>query len=156
MSTSTPPVRTSSDPTPRQLQVLDRISYGHTDKEIGKAFGITVHGARHRCTRMFTRLGADNRAHAVRLGFELGLLLSSNPQRQPCQLSRRQQHVLDLISWGATNKLIAQRLGLSHRYTVALASTVYCRLVARNRPHAVRIGFELGLLKPHQRWGGAS
>lgn len=155
MSTSASRVRTSSDPTLAQLQALERISYGHTDKEIGKAYGISAHGARHRCTRMYTRLGADNRAHAVRLGFERGLLLSSNPEQLPRPLSSRQQHVLDLISWGATNPRIAERLYLSHRYTTDLVSTVYRKLGAQNRPHAVRLGFEHGLLQPHQRWGGA-
>lgn len=60
----------------KQLEVLRLISYGLTDEQIAKRTyrGVRTVGTQIRELRW--KLGAENRAHAVRIGFETGLLSS--------------------------------------------------------------------------------
>lgn len=59
---------------PREAAVLVGLSYGHTYAAIGAELGISEETAKSHARRLFRKLGVVDRAHAVRVGFELGLL----------------------------------------------------------------------------------
>jgi len=76
--------------TERQMQVLHLMSHGYENREIGRRLGgltedtIKTHG-RH----ILKKLQATDRTHAVRRGFELGLLqphTDSNAVNMPRQI----------------------------------------------------------------------
>ena len=58
----------------RERQVLERLE-GRQDKQIAAALGLSAHGVRYHMRKVFTKLGARNRADAVRRARELGLIL---------------------------------------------------------------------------------
>lgn len=81
--------RTSRDgqrglpPTAVQLAVLDLLSRGLTADAVATRLGVSVATVRTHVTRLYGRLDAVNAAHAVRRGFELGLLVVDDRPREP-------------------------------------------------------------------------
>lgn len=65
----------------RQRQILSYISHGYTSKEIAAKVGLGVEGVKTNIRVIFAALGAVDRAHAVRLGFEEGVLKASATRR---------------------------------------------------------------------------
>lgn len=61
-------------PTVKQLRLLELLSYGASYGEAGLVLGITVNSVKIHARRLYARLGANNAAHAVRVGLERGLL----------------------------------------------------------------------------------
>ena len=57
----------------REREVLRRLE-GERDKQIAGALGLTAYGVRYHIRKLFAKLGARNRAEAVRRARELGLL----------------------------------------------------------------------------------
>jgi DNA-binding CsgD family transcriptional regulator len=62
--------------TPHMVRVLDLASRGYTNEEIGRKLYLSEHTVKTHLKRLNCRLQARGRAHAVRLGFERGLLTS--------------------------------------------------------------------------------
>lgn len=58
----------------RERFVLRGMSFGLTSKEIGRLMYLSLDSVTQCATRMFRKLGAKNRPHAVRLGFQRGIL----------------------------------------------------------------------------------
>lgn len=69
-------------PTGRELQILSYISHGFTSAQIATELSLSVDTVRTHTYRLLIRLGATARAHAVRIGFEDGLLKPA-AQRRP-------------------------------------------------------------------------
>jgi two-component system response regulator DesR len=66
-------------------------------------------------------------------------------------LSERQRQILDLMAEGATNRTIAEILGLSVDTVKHHTTLIYRRLDVRNRAAAVHRGQRLGLVQPAVR-----
>lgn len=64
---------------PRERDVLTLLADGLSDKQIGLALGIHWMTARRHVGNIASKLGARNRTHAVRIAFELGLLIPYRP-----------------------------------------------------------------------------
>ncbi len=60
--------------TPREIEVLFWIAQGKTCSEIAAILGVRYDTARSHTDRVKTKLDAANIAHAVALGYELGIL----------------------------------------------------------------------------------
>lgn len=60
--------------TERQVELLYLMSLGLTNVEIARRWGLALDTIKTHTSRLFARLDARNRAHAVRCGFERGLL----------------------------------------------------------------------------------
>jgi DNA-binding NarL/FixJ family response regulator len=60
--------------TEREQQVLDRMSRGASNPEIGRELYLSEDTVKSHARRLFRKIGARDRGHAVRIGFELGLL----------------------------------------------------------------------------------
>lgn len=64
--------------TEREMQVLHLMSHGHQNRQIAGIIGcITEDTVKTHCRRIFRKLQVTDRTHAVRRGFELGLLQSN-------------------------------------------------------------------------------
>lgn len=61
--------------TEREMQVLHLASHGHMNRQIARILGdITEDTVKTHCRKIFHKLQVTDRTHAVRRGFELGLL----------------------------------------------------------------------------------
>jgi DNA-binding NarL/FixJ family response regulator len=60
-------------------------------------------------------------------------------------LSKREMHVLKEVAAGLSNKQIARRLGISEKTVRNHLVSVYTKLKATNRTHAVMLALRLGL-----------
>lgn len=60
--------------TDRERQVLDGMSRGRENRQIAEALFVSEETVKSHGRSLFAKLGAHNRAHAVRIAFERGLL----------------------------------------------------------------------------------
>jgi DNA-binding NarL/FixJ family response regulator len=58
----------------RERQVLRLVAEGYSNKEIARSLAITERTAKFHVTSLLNKLGADNRAQAVALAIQRGLL----------------------------------------------------------------------------------
>jgi len=63
---------------PRELEVLDHMRRGLSNRDIGMALGISEHTAKNHSKAIFKKLQVADRAEAVAAGFERGLLHPEN------------------------------------------------------------------------------
>ena len=68
--------------------------------------------------------------------------------RPKAPLSNREMHVLKEVAEGLSNKQIAWRLGISEKTVRNHLVSVYDKLRATNRTHAVMLAIRLGLQIP--------
>lgn len=68
-------------------------------------------------------------------------------------LSGQETHVLFHMSQGRTNRQVGERLGVGEETVKTVVRRVFAKLGAADRAHAVRRGFEVGLLKPYADLG---
>ena len=61
-------------PTERELQILRGMTQGHSNREIGRDLFVSEDTVKAHARRLFHRLGARDRAHAVALGLRSGLV----------------------------------------------------------------------------------
>lgn len=61
-------------PTPRELRVLALTAHGLTNLQIGHRLGLSDYTVATYLRRLFVKLGANNRAHVVTIGFVKGYL----------------------------------------------------------------------------------
>jgi DNA-binding NarL/FixJ family response regulator len=61
--------------TPRELEVLQLLADGLANKQIALKLEISEHTVKFHISSIYKKLGATNRAEAVRLGLKLGLIL---------------------------------------------------------------------------------
>ncbi|GBD10320.1 Transcriptional regulatory protein LiaR [Candidatus Thermoflexus japonica] len=60
--------------TPREIEVLRLLSLGLANKEIAARLGISEHTVKFHLSAIYSKLGAANRAEAVRRGLQRGLI----------------------------------------------------------------------------------
>lgn len=60
--------------TERELQVLRRMADGKSNAEIGRDIFVSEDTIKTHARRLFRKLGARDRAHAVAAGFQAGLV----------------------------------------------------------------------------------
>jgi len=60
--------------TPRELEILNLIAQGLSNREIAELLFVSENTVKTHCSRAFDKLGARRRTQAVQLGKQLGLL----------------------------------------------------------------------------------
>ena len=60
--------------TPRETEILRMVAEGHSSKQIAHALAIAEPTVKFHIRSLFNKLGADNRAQAVALALQQGLL----------------------------------------------------------------------------------
>jgi two-component system response regulator DesR len=83
-------------------------------------------------------------ARVIGLGMSV---FAAEADRPGLTLTGREMEVLELIGSGATNREIAEHLGLSPNTVKEHASTLYRKVKARNRAEAIIRAQQLGLLE---------
>lgn len=73
----------------QQLRVLSYISHGYTNPQIAKALFVSLNTVKTHVRRTIIDMGAVDRAHAVRIGFEEGLLIPADHRRPRTPAARR-------------------------------------------------------------------
>jgi DNA-binding NarL/FixJ family response regulator len=63
---------------PRELEILEMLSRGFTNKEIGRAFGISSHTVRNHINNINQKLEVCDRTEAASVGLKLGIITLSN------------------------------------------------------------------------------
>ena len=58
----------------RSDQILQRVAYGATTKEVARDLGISAHTVKTHLERIFEKLGANDRAQAVAIALRRGLV----------------------------------------------------------------------------------
>jgi DNA-binding NarL/FixJ family response regulator len=58
----------------RESQILQRVAYGATTKEVARDLGISAHTVKTHLERIFEKLGANDRAQAVAIALRKGLV----------------------------------------------------------------------------------
>lgn len=139
-------VPTSPEPCERELQVLLGMSDGLSNAAIGARLFISENTVKTFAARLFMRAKANGRDHAVRIGFEREWLIPAEQKPDPVALDEREQKLLEFISRGWPYMRIGPRIGTTGEYAKRLAQPMFRELDARDRAHAVRRGFEHGLL----------
>jgi DNA-binding CsgD family transcriptional regulator len=71
---STPPRASTVDLTPLELVILERVSHGASNPAIARTTGYSADYVKSSLSKMYRKLGAKDRAHAVRRGLEVGAL----------------------------------------------------------------------------------
>ena len=82
MSPATPRRPRTGPLTARQLEVLSLVSHGFSNEDAAEEMGIAAVTFKNYIHTVLVDLGASDRAHAVRIGFEDDLLKPSG-QRRP-------------------------------------------------------------------------
>jgi two-component system, NarL family, nitrate/nitrite response regulator NarL len=73
--------------TPRELSILESVERGESVKQTARSLGIAMKTVENLQSRMFRKLGARNRAHAVTIAHRLGLLDPSGAESSVTGLS---------------------------------------------------------------------
>ncbi|MET8475384.1 LuxR C-terminal-related transcriptional regulator [Streptomyces sp. NPDC006422] len=60
--------------TQQQFEILYGIAHGESMVEASRRLGLSTHTVKTHRRRLYARLGAKNAAHAIGIGFRLGLL----------------------------------------------------------------------------------
>lgn len=60
--------------TPREMEVFTLVAQGKTNKQIAADLSIGVHTVRTHIERIYAKLGADGRFHAISIGYLNGTL----------------------------------------------------------------------------------
>jgi len=61
--------------TARELEVLNLLAGGYANKQISRELGISEHTVKFHVSSIYTKLDVSNRAEAVRIGIQLGLIV---------------------------------------------------------------------------------
>jgi len=73
-ATTLPPKLTERNLTPRELQILEGMSRGLSNREIGRELSLSEHVVKRFAGDLFTSLDVHDRGHAVALGMRMGLI----------------------------------------------------------------------------------
>lgn len=61
--------------TARELEVLNLLAGGYANKQISRELGISEHTVKFHVSSIYTKLDVSNRAEAVRIGIQMGLIV---------------------------------------------------------------------------------
>jgi DNA-binding NarL/FixJ family response regulator len=59
---------------PREIEILQKVAYGATTKEVADQLGISFHTVKTHLERIFEKLGANDRAQAVAIAIRQGMV----------------------------------------------------------------------------------
>ncbi|MGW3690935.1 helix-turn-helix transcriptional regulator [Streptomyces sp. NPDC005125] len=127
------------------IPILAGLARGRTYAQIGSDLSLPRETVRARIHQLCRRIGACSSAHAVALAYEEGWMGGLRREPRPgVVLAERQRLVLSCVAQGMTNPQIARRLGLHLTTITQCLSSVYTRLNARDRSHAVALAIQHG------------
>ncbi|MFI1398212.1 LuxR C-terminal-related transcriptional regulator [Streptomyces sp. NPDC020681] len=144
--------------TPEQIKIIAGLARGHTRHTIAQELDLSVHTVRWELVRAAraARIDAtDRHAALVDYAYRKRLLTRLTPEpRPPVTLTARRFEFLCWLASGATNAEIGEQLGVSIETVKTTVRSMYHRLGAKTRAHAIALAWQQGLLAPgHERAG---
>jgi DNA-binding CsgD family transcriptional regulator len=127
--------------TDRQHEFLRRTADGESWRQIGAAMELTVNGVGSLSRQVLRKLDARSAAHAVRIGYETGLL--GRPRKKP---TARQLQMLTLAAAGHNSPQIGALLGVTKYAVKGALKETYRRLGATDRASAIEVARQAGLI----------
>lgn len=142
---------------PRELEVWRLIAAGMENDEIASSLRISHHTVKAHIRTLMGKLGARNRAHAVKIGYGIRVEDSSPAQIELPEndygestvyeeLTPRQLDVIRLVAKGFDNMRISRELGIDERTVRSHVSDILTRWNATNRTQAANIARHHGLV----------
>lgn len=101
---------------PHLLATLEALAAGETCADMAVQFGITENAAKKRLRSLCDELGAEHRAHAVGIGYQIGVLQAGELLVLPCVLAEGMPLVALVRAReraGISQQVMARRLGMS-------------------------------------------
>ncbi len=141
--------------TDRERQILALVALGLSNAEVAKHLGRSPLTVKSHKSRIAEALGScGESSHSVAIGWARGYLSTvRRPTAAPAPLTRREHQMLIYLAQGLSGPQIARRLGRSYDTVKTFVYRLLRKLGARNRAHAVLIGFQTGLLHATPREG---
>jgi DNA-binding NarL/FixJ family response regulator len=114
---------------------------------VDSCYGATLNAAIHAVAQGLTLLSDTFRRELLtdRAATD-GLAANADPGRVPVDLSARERQVLHLLADGASNKVIARRLGITPNTAKFHVASIIAKLGAIGRTDAVARAMRLGLV----------
>jgi len=140
--------------TDRELQVLDCINRGASNRDIAKALGLSSKTVKNYLTNILSKLDAHSRVEVMLKSQALSSQAAPGGQvvvQQRAALSFREQQIIDLAARGLRNQEIAVRLNLSVATVKHYMGQVLQKWGVKNRLEAVVLSGKAAL--PAQRQG---
>lgn len=135
--------------TNRETELLALVANGMTNNEVAKELFIRTDTVKNHMRHISQKLGVHglSRTHAIRKAYEFGIFKArtDGPTTQD-GLGHREREVLHHISYGLNNQEIGKKMFLGEETIKTYVRRTLKKLHAKNRTHAVAIGFESGLL----------
>lgn len=133
----------SSILTASELRILAMIASGYPLVRIARRADISEHTVKYHLKKIFLKLGARGRAHAVAIAISHELIplaaLAPEPLSAAPTLTPAQHRVLGLMASGCSITQMADRIGIS-KYTVKYhLKFAFAKLGARGRANAIAI-----------------
>lgn len=141
---NTPPRRPLSD---REREIVAQVARGRSNKQIGESLDLSALTVKSHLHRIARKVGTGSRAGIVAAAYRNGDLatLTAEP-REPLTLKQRERQVLIGMSYGLNNEEIGRRLFISEDTVKTHARRLFQKLQAKDRAHAVALGYQHGHL----------
>lgn len=136
--------------TPIQSKLLELISLGNSTAQSGFALGYSMPYMKNLRAELPRNLGANNINHAIRVGFERGILAPLEDELEfgyyYHPLTSMQLKILQLTSLGKSKNEIGELFGIQPKTAKNHNYAIRYNLGASNTSNAVRIGIISGLI----------
>lgn len=74
--------------TAREVDILEGMAAGRSNADIGRSLFLTEDTVKTHARKLFRKLGARDRAHAVATGFRSGVIRGAHPDERPQDVAR--------------------------------------------------------------------
>jgi DNA-binding CsgD family transcriptional regulator len=137
-----------------EFHALDRISSGISYIDVAALRWVSPDTVRVNLSSAGKKLGAINTPNAVSIAIESLVLPISIGHKLAHDFNEQEAKVLELLASGYVNSQICFKLELPIGIVRNHISSMHYKLGSRNRPHAVRRGYEVGVLYPDIGFSG--
>jgi len=133
--------------TERECETLDLVSQGKAYSEVAAFLYISNRAVEKRISNVVKKLGVRNKTQAVSFAIKRNILqIEGENIEHDYKLTDKNLEVLRMLAEGLSHEEVAIRLNKSVRSIEKHSIYINLKLGANNTTHAVRIGFEAGLL----------
>jgi two-component system response regulator FixJ len=135
--------------TPREKEVFEDLVVGHSNRVIADKLGISPKTVEVHRPRVMKKMQAQSLPHLVRMALEIGKWAEKNKKMaiQAAQriegLTPREKEVFEDLVVGHSNRVIADKLGISPRTVEVHRARVMTKMQAQSLPHLVRMAFAI-------------
>lgn len=136
--------------TSEHFQVLRHLARGKLNKEIAKEMSLTEATIKYRVNVLLVAFEAEHRYGIVAHAYARGILDKLTPEpRIIDELTGRQTQILGLLAAGLDTDGVSEALDVSFHTMKTITTSLFKKLKANNRGHAVALGHQHRFLINH-------